>query len=443
MAGVADAAVVLEGRGEGACLLGYAVAEAGVALDAEQLREQLRTQLPDYMLPRQIVLLAALPLTVNGKLDRKALPKPEQHTDAGRKPRCALEWQLMDAWRQVLGRSDFGIDDDFFELGGHSLLATSLLSRLRRLQGQDLPLAMLFQHSTIARMSEFLRHRAGSANTLVRLRMGIGPVSLFCLHPGGGHTQAYGPALERLNIGALGVNSRMLIDNDWRPESREALLDDYLALIRAEQPNGPYLLLGWSLGGTLAYALAERLEQAGERVALLGLIDCFGWREKERVEHPALHGLVWLPEYFAYLEPPQREDLYAQPERLAVLDAELVQAGDEATRQAVLAAHYVALAGEAAVDAERHLLQLRLFRAWDEVMTGYQPRTLTAPVVHWQATDTIALFGGTQDAWEAHATVTRYPVSGDHYSIMQSPALAEGVASAIAQALPLGSTACR
>jgi amino acid adenylation domain-containing protein/non-ribosomal peptide synthase protein (TIGR01720 family) len=447
---VADAAVTVEGQGEGAWLMAYAVAADGTEPDPQSLREALRALLPDYMLPRLIQLLPALPLTANGKLDRKALPKPEATQPADRRqPRNALEWQLLDAWRQVLGRSDFGIDEDFFALGGHSLLATSLLSRLRRLRGQDLPLALVFQHPTIARMSEHLSAQREGANTLVRLRGNATATAtatrLFCLHPGGGHTLAYAPALERLDpdVAAFGINSRMLVDNDWRPASLDALLDDYLALIRAEQPEGPYALLGWSLGGTLAYALGERLERDGHEVAWIGLIDCFGWREKERIADSALQGLRWLPEYFAYLEPAQREPLYAQPQRLAALDAELAAAADESARQAVLAAHYAALAGEGIADAERHLLQLRLFRSWDEVLAGYRPGPLTAPVAHWQAADSVALFGGSADAWQAHAAVSQSVLPGDHYSIMQSPALADAVAAAARRVRTVEVASCR
>ncbi|QQQ03726.1 non-ribosomal peptide synthetase [Lysobacter enzymogenes] len=444
---VVDAAVTVEGQGEGAWLMAYAVAAPNAEPDPQALRDALRAVLPDYMLPRQIQLLPALPLTANGKLDRKALPKPEATQAADRRmPRNALEWQLLDAWRQVLARSDFGIDDDFFALGGHSLLATSLLSRLRRLRGQDLPLALVFQHPTIARMSEHLGAQRGGANALVRLRGGGAATQrLFCLHPGGGHTLAYAPALERLDaeVAAFGINSRMLVDNQWRPASLDALLDDYLALIRAEQPEGPYALLGWSLGGTLAYALAERLEQAGDQVAWVGLIDCFGWREKERIADPALHGLRWLPEYFAYLEPAQREPLYAQPQQLVALDVALVEAADEAARQAVLAAHYATLAGQGVADAERHLLQLRLFRSWDEVLAGYRPGRLAAPVAHWQAADSVALFGGGADAWQAHAAVEQTVLAGDHYSIMQSPALADAVAAAARRARAAEVSPCR
>ncbi|RMH87535.1 hypothetical protein EBB59_12885, partial [Lysobacter pythonis] len=146
LAGVADAAVVLEGRGEGACLLGYAVAEAGVALDAEQLREQLRTQLPDYMLPRQIVLLAALPLTVNGKLDRKALPKLEQDASSDAAPlESPTEHRLAAVWQSLLGGKLPGRDANFFTQGGHSLLVVRLAEAIRVAFDVAVPLKSLFE----------------------------------------------------------------------------------------------------------------------------------------------------------------------------------------------------------------------------------------------------------------------------------------------------------
>jgi acyl carrier protein len=153
--------VVRESRGGEQQLVGYVVAAAGVELEVSELRAYLGEQLPGYMIPSVFVELAALPLTANGKVDRKALPEAGQSAEVGEYvgPRTAVEELLAGIWSEVLGVDLVGIHDNFFELGGHSLLATQVISRVRKTYAIELPLRSLFETTTIARLADLIEEQ--------------------------------------------------------------------------------------------------------------------------------------------------------------------------------------------------------------------------------------------------------------------------------------------
>ncbi len=170
LAGVRDAVVLAHDGVGGTQLVGYVVADS--AEDAERLRESLRESLkrhlPDYMVPAHLMLLERMPLTVNGKLDRQALPQPDASLSqqAYRAPGSELEQRIAAIWAEILGVERVGLDDNFFELGGHSLLATRVISRVRQEQQLDASLKALFERPVLEAFAQGLERTTDAVSTI-------------------------------------------------------------------------------------------------------------------------------------------------------------------------------------------------------------------------------------------------------------------------------------
>jgi len=226
------------------------------------------------------VLLDALPLTPNGKLDRKALPMPlpSRFTDPSfHAPRDGVEQQLAAIWMELLRLPTISIHANFFALGGHSLLAVRLMSAIRQRFDCHLPLATLFTHPTIAHLARELRQGAtGSAWTsLVPIQPHGSRPPFFCIHPAGGNVlQFYGLAQHLGAEQPFYALQSIGLDGVTPPDSTiEAMAERYAAQILTVQPSGPYWLGGYSLGGTVAYAVAHALRRAGHQVARVVILD--------------------------------------------------------------------------------------------------------------------------------------------------------------------------
>jgi len=281
--GVRSAAVVAAPDASGAlALIAYAVAEPGAAVTPEALARSLRAILPGPMAPSRIALLNALPMTPSGKVDRRSLldlTGPDSGlVSTTLAPRDDLEASLAAVWEDVLGVRPVGVTDDFFELGGHSLLAIRLLARVEEVFGRRLALAALFLGPTVADQANLLRVEAPTAgewSPLVPIRAAGAGRPFFCVHPAGGVVYCYGELAQ-----ALGDDRPFLalqaagLDGDRAPlVTVGEMAAGYLAAVRRAQPEGPYHLGGWSLGGVLAFEMARQLVSAGEVVATLAVLD--------------------------------------------------------------------------------------------------------------------------------------------------------------------------
>jgi amino acid adenylation domain-containing protein len=270
-------------------LVAYAVLKSGQTLDATTARSFLKQKLPAYMVPSEFVFLDRLPLTQNGKLDRKALsvtraalPRDETFTAA----RDELELQLTQIWEKVLRKRLIGLRDNFFDLGGHSLLAVRLISQVEKLTGRHLSLASLFQAPTIEDQAQLVRGEGWSApwSSLVAIQPGGSKPPLFCVHAHDGNV-LFWQELSR-NLGPeqpfYGLQAHGL-DGKQAPDTRiEDMASRYVREIRLLQPEGPYFLGGHCLGGLIAFEMAQQLHAQGQRVALVALMDSFAPSGKQR-----------------------------------------------------------------------------------------------------------------------------------------------------------------
>jgi amino acid adenylation domain-containing protein len=280
-------------------LLLYVAAQADATL-VDRLRKRLRTELPAYMVPQHIERLDVLPHTPNGKIDRKALPLPSSlvasEPVAGAPPLGALEQALIAIWRELLRVQDVDVNDDFFDLGGDSLLAVRVFERTQKLTGVNLPLASLLTAPTIARQATALR-AAGAKEPAVASTAATAPAArrnpwaplvsiqpkgtrppLFFVHAIGGNVLNYVRLAKGFDADQpiYGLQAVGLDGLEPPLESVPEMAARYVEEIRKVQPHGPYFLAGGSMGGAIAYEIAQQLSADGEPIGMLGLFDTYG-----------------------------------------------------------------------------------------------------------------------------------------------------------------------
>ncbi|MFE3741863.1 amino acid adenylation domain-containing protein [Streptomyces sp. NPDC059134] len=283
---VAQAAVVTRDDPAGdPALVGYVVPEAEAGSEGAQLvadvRAFLADRLPEHLVPRVIMRMEELPLTLNGKLDRAALPAPDRSVApgaGGRGPVTLREQLLCSVFEQVLGLSSVGVDDSFFDLGGHSLLAVRLVNRIRAVLDAEVPVRGVFEAPTVAGLLAWISRQGQHRTTdvLVPMRATGERPPLFCAHTVLGLGWEYGwladaappeQPLYALRPRGMDTGGAAL------PESLSRMAADYVAQIRRVQPAGPYHLLGWSFGGNVVQEMAAQLQDEGEEVAVLIILD--------------------------------------------------------------------------------------------------------------------------------------------------------------------------
>ncbi|MFI6846762.1 amino acid adenylation domain-containing protein [Kitasatospora sp. NBC_00085] len=277
-------------------LVAYAVpADDGVT--AGELHEDLRMQLPDYMVP-SVIMVSELPLTPNGKLDSRALPAWTVTGGGVRASGTPVEKALCALMAEILGVPDVGVGDNFFNLGGHSLLAVMFLDRVKDIAdigGVPLTIRDLYRWPTVAQLAQQLtnRTRGNPMEPVLTMREGVGE-PLFILPVASGLSWTYSPILPHLDDDrpVIGLQSAQLAGG-LKPASMAEMADSHVAAIRELQPHGPYHLMGCSFGGVLAYLVAVRLEAAGEEVATLALLDARPLPEEFR---PAEADSRWVME---------------------------------------------------------------------------------------------------------------------------------------------------
>ncbi|MGA9525184.1 MAG: amino acid adenylation domain-containing protein [Myxococcaceae bacterium] len=279
--------------------------EAQPTVKSGHLREALAAQLPGYMVPADIVVLEALPVNANGKVDRQALPAPESISAAADeapsgKPttqvvpwRNTLEMLLARIWTEVLGKAPSGIDDDFFQAGGDSILAMRLLARIEDEIRVPIPLATVFQNPVLRELAVALGQLMDAGeptSTLVRLSTTDVPEDapvLFFIHPGDGEVFHYRFLAEI-------VGSRYRCFAVQAPEtltsrtfaSLDERIEAYVRDLREVQPEGPYRIVTYSYGAYPALGVAKALEAAGQRVSLLAFFDTYTDEQVRKLSGP-------------------------------------------------------------------------------------------------------------------------------------------------------------
>ncbi|WP_405138638.1 amino acid adenylation domain-containing protein [Nocardia sp. NBC_01388] len=264
----------------GTRLIGYIVAAQGIQLDHSALTRRLRELLPAALVPAQLVELDRLPVTAHGKIDRAALPAPTPVQRPYRAPESELECLVAEHFTAITGTPRAGLDDDFFESGGNSLLGVALSAQLAAATGLPVTVRWLYTAPTVRELADRLAAHDGSSATddalgivLTLHRNGFRP-PLFCVHSAVPLAWCYaGLARHLMDRPVYGLQALTLEGEPRSDVTIDDLADGYAAEILRVQPHGPYHLLGWSLGGQIAHAIAVRLRERAATVATLVMLD--------------------------------------------------------------------------------------------------------------------------------------------------------------------------
>ena len=263
----------------------------------EELRVMLEKSLPKYMVPASFTAIESMPLNLSGKIDKKALPPPRRKHSSTSGPISgdSLENELLKIWSNLFGGIQIGLDDDFFDLGGSSLMILRLISRVYHGLDKQITPATLLHAPTVRRLAERLRgqKKGHLPDCVISLVDGGSKPPIFCVSGGGGGAHWFYPLLPHLDperpfyvLDFLGLDDE-LNNAAVVPEIAEV----FLKAMKEVQPEGPYLLGGFSLGGIFAWELAHQLQLQGDKVPLLFLLDQYG---------PGIQRSFW-PKLYQYI----------------------------------------------------------------------------------------------------------------------------------------------
>jgi amino acid adenylation domain-containing protein len=432
-----DAAVLVRQHGGERRLVAYAVTAPDAAVTDAELLAFLEQRLPSYMMPAALVRRSEpLPLTPNGKLDARRLPEPDGI--AGRRqlvqPRNPLELQLVHVWEDLLGVEGVSVDESFFEIGGNSLLAVRLVARIRKQFGQSLPLDTLLGAPTIERLAALLGRGLPPEEPrhLVAIQPRGSRTPFFCVHPGHGSVYNYLRLSRYLGFDQPFYGLQALdLDHDGDAYvSVEELATRYLAELTEKQPQGPYLLGGWSFGGLVAFEMAQRLIRRGEEVHL-SFFDVRTPTANARLASldPELMQAYLVLEHAKMMAGATVKDLALTPHDL--LGQSIDEQIDRVIRELGLES---ALPAELDLAMLRRYFQLRLARF--AAIKNYRPRVYPGRITLFRATDVYTdtvldeaarIFAEAAQnptyGWEELSTepIDLRFVPGDHESIVYEP----------------------
>ena len=265
-------------------LKAFVSTQNGETVDQTELIDFLTHILPPHMVPATITVIDALPHTPNGKIDRKQLQSDAAETSyqgpAEDQLSSNTQKQLGAIWKRILGIETIAQTDNFFDLGGSSFEAMILAVKIEKVFGKRLPVSVLYEAPTIEKLSKVLLNRSRDPwQSIVPIRSGGSKNPLFMVHGAHGNILLYKDLVKYIepDIPLYGIQAKGLDGRTPAHQTIEAMASDYLSELLKIQPNGPYYLLGYCMGGTVALEMSQKLEASGRKVAFLGMIETYKW----------------------------------------------------------------------------------------------------------------------------------------------------------------------
>ena len=273
-------------------LVAYIV-PSSTAFSAGPLRDLVKNELPGYMVPSAFAQMEALPLSPNGKINRRALPAPDWGTverDVITEPRNRIESAMVEIWQRALGIPKVGVTDNFFDLGGHSLMAARLLTELEALTGNEIPISALFHSPTIESLARYAQERREGFEDEIAIEIQGGQkggITFFAIVPPGEESLGYASLARYMGKEqpVYKIQGLSPVTHGKRPYSSEemqTLAEEYVAAIKTVQPEGPYCLGGMCDGTHIAEQIVLSLEARGDEVGLFAIFDTWVLQHTQR-----------------------------------------------------------------------------------------------------------------------------------------------------------------
>jgi len=420
-------------------LVAYVCAAQKAIADVNELRHFLGQKLAEYMIPSVFIFLETFPLTPNGKVDCKALPNPEQTATERQNnfvaPCDPVQLHLTQIWEELLNVHPVGIQDNFFELGGNSLLAVRLMTQIHKRYQQELSLSTLLQGPTVEHLADVLRQQTTSQpwSSLVEIQPGISRRPLFFVHPVGGNVLCYLDLARHLGdeqpfygLQSVGLNG------EQQPYTQvEDMAAHYIQELRTIQPQGPYLLGGWSMGGLVAFEIAQQLHQQQQEIAALVLLD-----SRVPTTIPNLDDATLLTLFARDLSGLVGTNLTVWHDEIQHLES---KAGLHYILEKAIQANI--LPSDIGLTQMQRLLEL--FKANTRAMGNYTPATYPQSMVLIRTNEVFSPdfddFGDPSWGWDKFVEqLTIQTVPGNHYTVLAQPhvqVLAQQLRGCLAQVI--------
>ncbi|HEU5229881.1 MAG TPA: thioesterase domain-containing protein, partial [Ktedonobacteraceae bacterium] len=427
-------AVIREDRPKDRSLVVYAVPREDQQIESLELMNYLRSKLPPYMLPNSIVLLEAFSMTPNGKIDKNKLPAPGSQAllrqEVFQPPRDVVEQQLVQCIEEILQLRPISITDNFFLIGGHSLSAIRLMNEIQKRLGVQIGLSVVFHAQDIAALACAIRQVQGShmvaQSPLVPIQPQGHKAPLFCIHPASGNVSSYYNLARYLRPDrpVYGIQDTTVVEEgDSKVKPFEEIVCSYISVIKEIQPEGPYLLGGYSFGGLVAFEMAQQLLAQGQKVALLAIFDT----------HPPIHTDDVTDDETTLLAIIASEWLReSSDKKVQEIYDELVLLTAEEQLEYVLSLVRQANVELFSMDPRWVRQQVLLFKSKMRTALGYKARQYCGPITLFRANERDELDQNKELAenlyelgWQQMTPLPLevYAVSGYHNTIMNNPSV--------------------
>jgi amino acid adenylation domain-containing protein len=400
-----------------------------------QIRDYLKQQLPDYMIPAAFVVLESFPLTANGKIDYYNLPVPDirnLESEKNLQPADHLELQLLKIWENVLGIQPIGLSDNFFDLGGHSLLAVTLFTQIHKIFGKNIPLTHLFQSPTIRQLANVLRQEGCSTlwSSLVPIQTKGSKPPFFYIHTASGGLIHSLNLLSKLDADqpVYGLQAQGLDGKSYPHTCIEDMASHYIQEIQTIQLHGPYLLGGWCAGGMIAYEMAQQLHAQGETVELLTIFDAYPLKmipTDNTGLNPFFSRKTASSTYssiFYLIDMIKRNRSYFGN---LTFKQQIIAIWEKINRriQDIIKDNVYKFYVKRNLPLPHTLRNLAVRDAIVHAYRSYYPQVYPGKIIFFRAIDHIEEYAPYMEKWEELATgcVEIYDISGNHDSIMSEP----------------------